>query len=103
MKEKASSETDSHGADLTVTVTNENNGKTDTFHAGPGTPVSTIIERMYESTKLGIGRGRSSEDRLRCKENGEDIFQFSALHLKELQEKHCNSLNWKFSGPTGGA
>ena len=95
--------TDSRGADLTVTVVNENNGKTEVFHAGPGTPGQTIIGRMYESPKLGINRARVPEDRLRCKDDGEDIFQYSGLKLGELQEKHCKSLQWRFAGPTGGA
>ena len=91
----------SHGNDLDVFVTNENNSGTDTFKAGPGTPVATIIEQLYASKKLGIPK-RYNDDRLQC-EGGGDILQFSALHLGELAEKHCKSLRWRFAGGTGGA
>jgi hypothetical protein len=93
--------TGSQGADLTVAVTNANNGKQDQFKADPSTFVSTIIERMYASTKLGIGQP-SPADRLQCK-GGDDVFQNKSLPLDAYRERHCQSLQWVFSGPTGGA
>jgi hypothetical protein len=95
-------ETGSHEKHLEVVVTNENNGKTETFSASYDTRVETIIERMYASSKLGIG-APSDKDRLRCKSTGENVFQFRHLHLKEFSEKHCKGLHWLFAGPTGGA
>ena len=96
-----------HEAELKVKVVNENNGKHAEFKADRGALVETVIEQMYASSELGIGRGRSPEDRLRCKgqgkEDGADIFKFSELPLEELREKHCRSLDWRFAGPTGGA
>ena len=91
------------GADLTVRVENLDNGRTESFNAGPGTPVSTIIGRLYNSPKLGTGAQKPG-DRLVCKGSGEDVFQFQSLHLRDYQQKaNCADLVWSFSGPTGGA
>jgi hypothetical protein len=91
----------SPGADLTVTVTNANNGKQAQLKAGPGTPVSTMIDRMYASPDLGIG-APSPKDRLQCK-GGDDVFQYKTMHLGDYREQHCPNLQWVFSGETGGA
>lgn len=101
MNDTKTEKPDSQGADLTVTVTNKNNGKQDQFKAGPGTPVSTIIDRMYSSTNLGIGNP-SPQDRLQCK-GGDDVFQYKNMHLGDYRQQHCPKLKWEFSGPTGGA
>ncbi len=101
MTEEKSDNAGSHGADLTVSVLNELNGRQEPFKAGPGTPVSTIIDRMYASPKLGIG-GRSSDDRLRC-QGGDDVFQHTTMHLGDYKDQFCGSLQLVFSGPTGGA
>jgi hypothetical protein len=90
----------SHGAELTVTVLNELNTKKEQFQAGPGTPVSTIVDRMYASPKLGIG-SRSSNDRLLC---GQDnVLTHTSMHLEDYKDQFCGRLQWVFTGPTGGA
>jgi hypothetical protein len=86
---------------IKVTVTNKNNGKEEQFKAYPRALVETIIERMYASTTLGIGKP-SPEDRLRCKGGG-DVFQYKQMHLGDYRKHHCHKLQWEFSGPTGGA
>jgi hypothetical protein len=104
MNETEKTEAGSRHAHIEVHVTNENNGKHEAFKEKRDTLVSVVIDQMYASSKLGIGRSREPEDRLRCKgDGGTDIFQFSSLKLEELQEKHCPSMHWKFAGPTGGA
>ena len=86
-----------------VKVTNENNGKHETFEENDTTLVSTVIDKMYASSTLGIGRAKLSGDRLRCNAGGADIFQFSHLTLEKVREDHCKSANWLFAGEAGGA
>jgi hypothetical protein len=95
-------ETGSRENHIEVIVMNENNGKTEKFSERHDTRVETVIEQMYASTKLGIGKP-SDKDRLRCKSTGEDVFRHRHMHLKEFSEKHCRGLHWLFAGPTGGA
>jgi hypothetical protein len=86
-----------------VKITNENNGKHATFEETDDTLVSVVIEKMYKSPELGIGRARLPADRLRCNEGGADIFRFADLTLKRLGDEHCKSLHWLFAGEAGGA
>ena len=89
-----------HGADLTITVFNEDNGRKITITAGPGTPIKTVIARTYDELKVP----RQADDRLRCEANGQDVFQFSELHLSQyITAGHCPALVWLFAGGTGGA
>lgn len=92
MKENAE-----HGADIEVTVYNEDDGTTITLKAGPGTPVGTLIERMYSDLR----RQRQANDRLRLRDTGEDIFPKSDLHMSDaFADKQPF---WLFAGDTGGA
>jgi hypothetical protein len=84
--------------DLTVTIHNEDNGEVATVHAGPGTPVRTIVERMYREFNLEQQPG----DRLQC-EGGDDVFAHLDEHLGDYAEKHCPKLVWLFAGDQGGA
>src|SRR5437870_3896366 len=89
------------GQNITIAVHNEDNGSNYEFNAGPGTPISAIITRLY-SEKLR--RERQNDDRLRCELSGEDVFAFTALHLRDYFEQgHCRDGKWVFVGGTGGA
>ncbi len=88
------------GESLVVTVVNEENGRDYPLHAGPGTPLKTLIERMYRELKVE----RQLDDRLRCEGSGEDVFGFAEMHLGDyLRAGHCPDQVWLFAGGTGGA
>jgi hypothetical protein len=91
---------DKPGASLTVTVHNEDAGGAPVLvKAGPGTPVSTIIDRFYTETKTE----RKPNDRLVCLRNGQDVFAHAGEHLGDYQASQCSALEWGWSGETGGA
>ena len=86
--------------DLVITVYNEDNGVPEDLRAGPGTPVSTLVTRMYEKFRIE----RQPDDRLRCEGTGEDVFAHAGVHLRDyLEAGHCPDLRWTFAGGTGGA
>ena len=88
------------GQSIVIHVVNEDNGDQFDLHAGKGTPVGTLIERIYEKIKVT----RQSDDRLRCEGSGEDVFPSVNLHLGDyLESGHCAGLVWLFAGGTGGA
>lgn len=84
-------------AQLTVTVHNEDNGRSLPLPAGPGTPVATLIERMYNQWKLN----RRPTDRLRCETTGESVFGHEDEKLGDFTQR-CG-LVWLFAGEHGGA
>ena len=89
-----------HAQDLTVTVHNEDEGGAPiVLHAGPGTPVKTIIERFYEQ----LGVERKPTDRLTCLATGADVFSHNEEHLGVYAESQCATLEWGWSRATGGA
>jgi hypothetical protein len=91
---------DEHGADLSVHVHNEDDGRNLELKGGRGTPIATVIKRLYEK----LGQARQQTDRLRCEANGQDVFQFEGLTLGQYVEAgHCRDLRWLFSAATGGA
>jgi len=90
--------------DVTIKVVDEDNGKDISIQGGQGTPIGTFIENMYEKLKERFGVQRQPDDRLRCESNGEDVFQFAGLHIRDyLAAGHCGDLVWLFAGGTGGA
>ncbi len=90
--------------DLTIKIVDEDNGKDISIKGGQGTPIGTLVEKMYENLKEKFGVQRQPDDRLRCESTGEDVFQFAGLHLKDyLAAGHCADLVWLFAGGTGGA
>ena len=85
---------------ITVTVVNEDNGADFMLEGVRQTKIEALILEMY--TKLGVTR--RTDDRLRCEENGKDVFGFAGLTLGEyLEAGHCRCLVWLFAGGTGGA
>ena len=88
------------GQGLSVSVYNEDNGLSEDLRAGRGTPIRTVIERMYEKFRLD----RQPDDRLRCESTGEDVLAHTDMSLGEyLEAGHCPDLRWTFAGGTGGA
>jgi hypothetical protein len=93
-------DSDSHGASLTVVVHDEDaGGEPFTFHGGPGTPVSTVVAELYRELKTD----RKPDDRLTCVANGDNVFAHEQEHLGQYAESVCKSLEWAWSGKTGGA
>lgn len=86
--------------DLVVMVVNEDNGREYRFHVGRGITIGKIIERMYKELKVE----RRTGDRLRCEADGEDVFAFVEMRLRDyLAAGHCPDLVWLFAGEAGGA
>lgn len=91
------SESAQHGVDIDVTVYNEDDGTTVILKAGPGTPVRTVIGKMYTELR----REQQTGDRLHLKATGEDVFAKSDQHMSEAFGEV--ELLWEFAGDTGGA
>lgn len=86
------------GKDLVVKVHNEDSGDVIELSAGPGTPVRTLIDRLYDKFGLTSQTG----DRLRC-EGGSDVAPHADMHLGDYAAQHCSELVWLFAGAQGGA
>jgi hypothetical protein len=83
-----------------VTVDNKDSGDTIRLRVLVAVTVGVIIERVYAEFRLT----RQPDDRLTCRGNGEDVFQYADRTLAEyLDEGHCRDLHWSFVGDTGGA
>jgi len=83
-----------------VTIDNRDNGDTIRLRREVSDTVESVIAAMYEEFR----QSRDPEDRLMCRHNGQDVFQFAALTLEEyLRRGHCQDLHWAFVGGTGGA
>lgn len=83
---------------LTIVIHNEDNGNELELAAGPGTPVGTVIQRMYAKWRIEPQSG----DRLRCDEGG-SVLGHEAEHLGDFVAAHCPSKTWVFVGDQGGA
>lgn len=83
-----------------VTIDNKDSGDTIKLRQSVSDTIGSIIDAMYADFR----QTREQEDRLQCRGNGEDVFQFSALPLAQyLDQGHCPDLHWSFVGGTGGA
>lgn len=90
----------SHEHTRVVTVDNKDTEDTIRLHRQVTDLVEAVITAMYEEFR----RSRDPEDRLTCRHNGQDVFQFASLTLEEyLRQGHCQDLHWAFAGGTGGA
>jgi hypothetical protein len=69
------------------------------FHAGPGTPIATIVADLYRELKTD----RKPDDRLTCVANGDNVFAHEQEHLGQYADSLCKDLEWAWSGKTGGA
>jgi len=83
-----------------VHVVNEDNGEEIDLPAPRRVPIERLISVIYEKFNLQF----QPDDRLRCEQGGEDVFQFAQLTLGEyLDAGHCKCLVWLFASGTGGA
>ena len=98
--EETPAEDRSHERTRVVTVDNRDNGNTIKLRREVTDTFESVITAMYEEFR----QARDPEDRLTCRRDGQDVFQFSALTLEEyLRRGHCQDLHWAFVGGTGGA
>ena len=89
-----------HGHRRVVTVDNKDNADTLRLRVPVTVTVDSVIEKMYAEFRVE----RAADDRLTCRGNGEDVYQYGARTLAQyLDEGHCPSLHWAFVGGTGGA
>lgn len=83
-----------------VTIDNKDSGDTLKLRRSESDTIDSIIATMYADFRLT----REQDDRLQCRGNGKDVFQFGSLALAQyLQQGHCPDLHWSFVGGTGGA
>jgi hypothetical protein len=89
-----------HGHRHVVTVDNQDNAETLRLRVPVTATIDSVIEAMYEQFRVA----REPDDRLKCRGNGEDVYQYGARTLAQyLDEGHCHDLHWEFVGGTGGA
>jgi hypothetical protein len=89
-----------HGHRRVVTVDNKDNAETLRLRVPVTVTVESVIETMYGQFRIT----RGADDRLTCRGNGEDVYQYGARTLAQyLDEGHCHDLHWVFVGGTGGA
>lgn len=85
---------------LVVTVDNRDSGDTARLRVPVTATVAAVIDAIYAEFRLA----RQSDDRLSCRRNGEDVFQFADETLQRyLDQGRCPGLHWTFAGDTGGA
>lgn len=85
---------------ITVHVVNEDNGEEIDLPATRRVRIERLISVIYDKFHVQ----RQPDDRLRCEQGGEDVFQFAQLTLGEyLDAGHCKCLVWLFASGTGGA
>jgi hypothetical protein len=83
-----------------VRVDNKDNGDTLHLRVPLSATVDDVIGKMYDEFRLT----RRPDDRLTCRGDGVDVFQYAHLTLQHyLSEGHCPKLRWAFVGDTGGA
>lgn len=83
-----------------ITIDNRDSGDTIRLHVPVTAAVSAIIDAIYGEFRLA----RQADDRLTCRRDGEDVFQFAQETLHQyLEQGHCPQLHWSFAGDTGGA
>ncbi|MGW1271851.1 hypothetical protein [Streptomyces sp. NPDC002491] len=98
--EDAAAQDRPHERTRVVTVDNRDNGDTIRLRRQVTDLVESVVAAMYEEFR----RPRDPEDRLACRHNGQNVFQFASLTLEEyLRQGHCQDLHWTFAGGTGGA
>lgn len=89
-----------NGRRRVVTVANKDNADTIRLRVPVTATISAVIEKMYAEFRLT----RQPQDRLTCRREGEDVYQFAELTLaRYLDDGHCPHLHWSFVGDTGGA
>ncbi|MFC0541939.1 hypothetical protein [Kutzneria chonburiensis] len=83
-----------------VKVDNRDSGDTIRLLVPVNKRLAVVIDIMY--TEFGVDR--QPDDRLTCRQNGQDVFQFADETLERyIEQGHCPGLHWSFVGDTGGA
>jgi hypothetical protein len=89
-----------HGRSRVVTVDNKDNAETIRLRVPVTVTVDAVIEKIYAEFRIE----RAADDRLTCRRDGEDVYQYAARTLAQyLDGGHCSNLLWVFVGGTGGA
>jgi hypothetical protein len=89
-----------HGKVLVVTIHDEDDGNVIKIEGRPDDRVKNIVDELYRDH---LNRERRENDRLRCEENGEDVFAHLEKHLRAYEATECRHLVWLFCGDQGGA
>jgi hypothetical protein len=85
---------------VVIRVDNKDNGETVHLRVPLSKTIDEIVTRIYAEFRAT----RNVEDRLTCRGDGADVFQYAHLTLRHyLREGHCPKLRWAFAGGTGGA
>lgn len=93
-------EVDEKPAHRIVRVDNKDSGDTVHLRVPLSKTIDEVIARMYTEFRLS----RQPDDRLTCRGDGDDVFQYGHLTLERyLHDGHCPKLHWAFAGDTGGA
>lgn len=99
MQDLEATDIEKHGGRLTVVVHDEDaGGEPIRIHGGAGTPVATVIEKLYRELKTE----RKEGDRVICLGSGETVFAHEREHLGQYAQR-CPHLEWGWSRRTGGA
>jgi hypothetical protein len=89
-----------HGHRRVVTVDNKDNAETLRLRVPVTATIESVIGTMYTEFRVT----READDRLTCRGNGEDVYQYGTRTLGQyLDEGRCHDLHWVFVGGTGGA
>lgn len=83
-----------------VTVHDEDDGSIFHLAGRPEELVEGVVDALYRDH---LHRDRRPGDRLRCDDNGDDVFSNLGQSLKEYRMTHCHDLVWNFIGDQGGA
>lgn len=93
-------ETSKKDKDLEVTVHDEDDGSVFQIGGKPQERVDAVVQRLYRDH---LHRERREGDRLRCDNNGDDIFAHLSENLQAYRSTACHNLVWNFLGDQGGA
>jgi hypothetical protein len=100
--EEEAVEGEPHGRDprRVVRIDNKDSGDTIRLRVPTSEIVGAVIDAIYTEFRLT----REPDDRLTCRRDGIDVYQYAALTLEDyLQAGHCRDLHWSFASDTGGA
>ncbi|MBB3750818.1 hypothetical protein FHT44_003313 [Mycolicibacterium sp. BK634] len=93
-------EADKKPRNRVVRVDNKDNGETVHLRVPLSKTIDDVIAKTYDEFRAT----RRPDDRLTCRGDGVDVFQYGHMSLEHyLREGHCPKLHWAFAGGTGGA
>lgn len=86
--------------DVVVTVHDEDDGSVFEIEGERHERLQAVVDRLYRDH---LRRERREGDRLRCDDNGDDVFAHLSERLQAYRSRHCRELVWNFLGDQGGA